>query len=274
MADTFVAEAQNVFQGTVGSTDIPAGSPVYNDGTDWELADATDNTKYATAISVNTVKAGEANVSFCTSGIVVDTDAPYTLNAVHYLSETAGAVTATRPTTTASLRQVVGYGLSTSTLRMEIKAAREEHASFNFFSAVTTEAVAALDTGNFAGVTSNADAEILYASFAVPQNCVGLVFARVFSGAEVVTGATDYTVTVSGAADGEQHDAITQDATLLDLIASGAVADEIQGSVATTALDAAGIIEPDNVVGFKMVHDGAQTDVVHAFALQVVYLVV
>jgi len=52
-SDAYVRQARGVFTGTVGSTDVTAGSPVYFDGTDWELADADDNTKYAEAIAVS-----------------------------------------------------------------------------------------------------------------------------------------------------------------------------------------------------------------------------
>ena len=78
---------------------------------------------------------------------------------------------------------------------------------------------------------------------------------------------------MAGANDGEQHDAGTQDV-LANLVASGAVADEIQRNDVTTGLDAAGNIEPDNVVGVHLIHDGAQTDIVFAFALHIVWLVV
>ena len=273
MADPHVAEAQGIFVGTAGSTSMSPGDMAFFDGTDWELADSSDNTKYAEAMVINGVSSGE-QVALCTEGIIVDTDAPYTQGDNYFLSETAGEVTATRPTTGGSLRQVVAYGLSTTELRVTIHAPYEHHEVYRVFSSVTTEGVAALDSGNFYGVTGNADAEVLSATWSVPQNCIGLEYARIFAAGEVVTGATDITVTVSGAADGEQWDATTQDATLTTLVVTGAVADEMQGSDLTTGIDAAGIIEPDNCVGLKAVYDGGQTDVVHFFNIEVVYILV
>ena len=212
---------------------------------------------------------------FCVSALFDDIDAPYTQGDQYFLSETAGEITATRPTTLASLRQLVGFGVSTTLLRVDIKPVSEVHQWIpTQSSAVTTEATTALDSGNFAGPTANADGEIWYVVTNVPQNCVGLEFARVWGAGEVVTGATDVTVTVSGATDGEQWDATTEDATLTTLVITGAVADEIQGSTLTTGLDAAGIIQPDNLVGIKMVYDGGQTDIVINFGVEIVYLVV
>ena len=273
MADPYVRQARGIFSMTYGSTAVTAGDLLYFDGTDWELADASDNTTFAEAIAVSSYASGEVG-NACLSCVVVDIDAPYTQGSTYYLSETAGANTSTRPTTAASLRQVVGFGLSTSELRLEPSAPYEVHAVYRVFSAVAAEAVAALDSGNFYGVTGNADGEVLSAAWSVPQNMVGLVFSRIFAAGEVVTGATDLTVTVSGAASGEQWDATTQDATLTTLVVTGSVADEIFGATLTTGMDAAGILEPDNCIGFKGVYDGAQTDVVHFFNIEVVYLAV
>jgi len=64
MADPYVRQARGVFTGTIGSTATPAGSPVYFDGTDWELADADDNTKYAEEKQVITSRPGGV-AEFC-----------------------------------------------------------------------------------------------------------------------------------------------------------------------------------------------------------------
>ena len=273
-ADPYVTQAAGIFTGTVGSTAMVAGDLVYFDGTDWELADASDNTKYAEAIATNSYESGDTGAAFCTSGIIVDTDAPYTQGDQYYLSETAGAITATRPTTAASLRQLVGFGLSTTELRTEIKMPTEHHMSYNFQSNTAAESAIQLDTGDFIASYTNADDEDIGAAFATPQNAVGVEYASLFTAAEAVTGPTDYDITISGATDGEQWDATTADSTLASQVVSGAVADEIQRTTMTTGFDAAGVIEPDNVVGVHAVHDGGQTDVLLALALEVVWLVV
>ena len=120
MADAYVKHAQNVFSATIGSTAVTAGDMVYFDGVDWELADASAHTTFSEAMAVNTYAAGDVGV-LCTGGVVVDIDAPYTQGTAMYLSETAGAITATIPVTNAALKQSVGFALSTSTVRVDIR---------------------------------------------------------------------------------------------------------------------------------------------------------
>ena len=120
MADPYVKHAQNVFAATIGSTDVTAGDMVYFDGTDWELADASAHTTFGEAMVVNSYASGDVGV-LCTGGVIVDIDAPYTQGAAMYLSETAGAITATIPTTNAAIKQAVGFSLSTSSVRVDIR---------------------------------------------------------------------------------------------------------------------------------------------------------
>ncbi len=280
-SDPYVRHADGVFSATIGSTAVIAGDLLYFDGTDWERADADVHTTFAEAIALNSQPAGSVG-NLCTSGILVDVDAPFTQGDQYYLAApagtpTAGNFTATRPTTAGNLRQVVGFGISTSELRLEIAMPTEHHMCYNFISTEAAESGIQLDNaggGDFITVHTNADGEDIGATFAIPQNAVAIEFASVFTAAEVVTGASNYAWTVSGAADGEQHNGGTQDTTLTAQTSSGAVADELQRITATTGFDAAGLLQPDNVIGFHGIHGGAQTDVIVAFCLEVVYLVV
>lgn len=281
MADPKVKKAEGVFFAIAGSTDLKAGDFVYDDGSDWELADADVHTTFAEAIVCNNVSSGEA-VALCTRCIIVDTDAPFTQGDQYYIKAPAGTAasenyTATRPTTAGNLRQLIGFGISTEELRAEVQMPKEHHVCYNFVSNVAAESGVELDAGaagDFVAAFMNADDEDMGATFAIPQNAVALEYASIFTAAEVVTGATDFDVRVSGAADGEQHDAGTQDTTLANLVASGAVADEIQRNDAVTGFDAAGLFQPDNVIGVHMIYDGAQTDIVLGLCLEMVYLVV
>lgn len=277
MANPYVDQAQNRFTMLVGSTDLNAGDLCYWDGSNVERADADVHTTFAEMIAVSDVKTGDIGL-FCTSCILIDTDAPYTQGDNYFLAAPGGTpvaenFTRTRPTTAGNLRQVIGFALSTSELRMEVKAPYEMFATYNFESN-QTDTANQIDTGNYVATVTNADGEDAGCTFGVPDNSVGIEIAYLYSMAEVVSGATDYTITVSGANDGEQWDATTEDATLTSLVVSGAVADEIQRGDVTTALDAAGIVEPDNVIGFHCEHDGAQTDFVAALSLDIVWLVV
>ena len=124
MADPHVEQATDKFAATIGSTAVTAGDMVYFDGTDWELADADDNTKFAEAVAVNSYASGDVGV-LCRSGIIRDTDAPFTQGNSMYLSATAGDITATRPTGAENLMQVVGFCIDTSRVVFEIKAPYE-----------------------------------------------------------------------------------------------------------------------------------------------------
>ena len=110
----------DTYQG-ISSDDIDAGATiaqwevVYLDGTpDWNLTDASAE---ATAGPVQVALATEAgtasnplNVLF--SGIARNDAWTWTAGGAIYLSETAGAMTQTAPTTTDSVTRVLGYALS------------------------------------------------------------------------------------------------------------------------------------------------------------------
>lgn len=279
MADPFVRQARGNFNALIGSTDLVAGDLVYWDGSNWERADADVHTTFAEAIVTNNYKTGDTG-TLCTSCILVDTDAPFTQGDNYFLAAPAGTpvagnFTATRPTTKGNLRQQIGFGLSTTELRMEVTAPYEQHMWVNTMSSlIAAEITVVLDSGNFAGPYVNADSEALYLTFSVPQNCVGIEYARSFSAVEVRTASAEWTTTISGAADAEQWDATTQDATLTALRASGSAEDEIAGVDMVTGFDATGIIEPDNLIGVKLVKAGGNTDITISFGVALVFLVV
>ena len=279
MADPYVRQARGVFSATIGSTSVTAGDLLYWDGTDWERADADVHTTFAEAIAVNTYNSGDVG-NLCTSCIVVDLDAPFTQGDQYYLAAptgtpVAGNFTATRPTTAGNLRQLVGFGLSTSELRLEVHIPKEHHVCYNFTSTTAAESGTIIDgTGDMISAFADANAELLGATFAIPQNAVALEFASLFTGAEDICPAADYDVTVSAAADGEQHDAGTQDTTLANLVVIGSAEDEIKRNTMTTGFDAAGLFQPDNVVGVKITTDGCQNGIILVLTLEMVYLVV
>mgnify|MGYP001563449545 CR=1 FL=1 len=273
MADVFVRQARATFAGTVGATAISAGDLVYFDGTDWELADADNATKFAEAVAVASYASGAAGF-FCRSCILVDTDAPYTQGDQYYLSETAGALTATRPTTDGSLRQCVGFGLSTSEVYVDIAPVRELNVHMDTRGA--TSAFTMLDTGNFGGAMLDADAEIANAITMIPDNCVALEIAYLWAGVEGTTNTpvAAFTTGSTLGASGVQHDAVTADATLTAQTLEGAAADEIVKLAFTTQMDATNIIRPGALVGVKAIYTDGGTDVAWIFGIDLVCLVV
>lgn len=243
MADPYVRQARGVFTGTLGN-EVIAGDLVYFDGTNWKDADATDNTKFAEAVVVNSTKSGEVGV-LCRSCLIVDTDAPYTQGNSQYLSATAGNITATRPTGAENLVQIVGYALSTSLLHVDIPPLKE--VTINVQLAPDGTAVMS-QRNDYTGVLLGAAAEAGGGSFMVPQNMVENVIQYLWwSGVGTALDASDtYTIDVSGGIDDETNTATT------DGIAAAALtvaADDLNRADVSAAFDGAGLLKPGNVIG-------------------------
>jgi len=247
-SDPYVREAEGVFQGTVGSTDLVAGMPVYFDATDWEKADATDMTKYAVAIVVNSVRSGETGL-FCRRCRIVDVDAAtYTQGDQYFLSATAGAITATRPTGASNLKQILGFGLSTTELQIDIPPVREKMLWVDLCYPTGTATVST--DGDWGGKTFAADADSVHGTQVFPENCVGIEIAYLWLYIEddLVTG--NITVDVSAGVSDEAGTTTT------DGIASTAVpvttADDLCRVDISAAFDGTGIVEPGNHFGLDI----------------------
>jgi hypothetical protein len=248
LADPFVTEPKTLFTGKVGSTQVKAGQAVYFDGTDWELADADDNTKYAEGIAVNTYESGAAGV-FARGGIIVDTDAPYTLGDQHYLSTTAGAITATRPTGAVNLCQVIGEAFSTSEIYFDIPPVRELVVDIQY--PYVGHAAPQDNDNDFYGVGFDDTSAVAAGGFMVPQNVVGLAVAYTWwAGTGVALDTSDtYTFDASAGVDDETTSA-TPDGILAAALT--VAANDLARGTVTTGLDGSGIIEPGNYVGIAV----------------------
>ena len=205
MADPHVTKARDIFTATVGSTDVTAGDLVYFDGTDWEKVDASAHTTFAEAMVLNTYDSGDKGL-FCVGGILVDTDAPYTQGAAMYLSETAGANTATIPTTNAAIKQVIGFAISTSEVRVDIRIPSYQNQFFPV-SAYDTSGEPGLGvvTDGWPGPGLDAAAEPAYIVGRFPDNFVEMEMARVVTH-NTATSAVDYDFTVAAGYDNGDND--------------------------------------------------------------------
>ena len=195
----------------------------------------------------------------------------FTADAEQYLG-TAGAITATRPTTDASLRQRVGRAISTSQASLEIRGFRE--VAVPLVTTGATSAYALLDSGNFGGPTLDANTETLTLFGIIPENAVSLVIAKLHLAAEAYAGTPTMDITVGSSVDGVQHDAVTADATLTNKSrAGGAAADEYEVLDITLGFDATNIFRPGAGIGVKCTQDDGGTDISFVFGGTLIILV-
>ena len=271
MADPFVKRARGVFQATIGSTAVTAGDPLYFDGTDWELADADDETKFAEAFSTATYASGVQG-ALCVECLIEDVDAPYTQGQSLYLSATAGDLTATRPTGANNLIQVLAFALSTSTLNARIKI--PEELTINL-SPMTDGTAAFSQRNDYTGVLLAAANEAAGYTFMVPQNYVGNIKAYLWwSGVGTALDTSDtYTVDTSGGVDDETNTAGTGGITAAALTVA---ADDLNRADVSAAFDATGILQPGNIVAVDVdkSNEGAGGDDALMLGCQVIILVV
>jgi hypothetical protein len=274
MADPYVRQARNVFTGLIGSTDIVAGDMVYFDDTDWELADATTNLKYAEAIAVNSVKAGDVG-NLCTSCVIVDTDAPHTIVstvAAQYLSaSTAGDITSTRPTGNNNLAQVVGYAVSTTEVVAEVKAPHEQSIWVDLPYADGSAAVTV--NGDWAGLSMTANADAAHGVGVFPQNTVGLVAAFLWSYVEDLLAGGSYTIDVSAGVNDEAGTAHTDG--IGSTVLSPVTADDLVRDDVTAAFNGGYLVDSGNHFGVDVAKASETTADDYRFqGVEVVVLVV
>ena len=250
MADPFVRRARGVFQGLIGSTAVVAGDALYFDGTDWELADADDNTKFAEAFATASYASGVQG-NLCTECIIEDIDAPYTQGSTYYLSTTAGDITATRPTGANNLAQVLAFGLSTSLVHARVKIPEEVAFTVNFHSNTDEAGYIGIASNDFGGPTVIDTSGEAFGAYKVPQNVVGNVIQYLawIAGSTALDSSDTYTIDVAAGVDDE----VTT--THADGIAAAALtvaADDINEVDVSAAFDGSGQQDPGNWVGVNV----------------------
>ena len=243
--DPKVRQARGVFAVTFGVA-VTSGDLVYFNGTNWLLADADDNTKFAEAVAINTLASGEVGAA-CRSCVIVDDDAPFTQGNTHYLSATAGANTATRPTGARNLMQVVGYALSTSELAVEIGMVKEVAFTVPFVCATDELSYLAIQSNDFGGTNLIDNSSEIWGNYMVPQNVVGIVIQYLawIAGSTALDGSDTYTIDTSAGIDDDATNLLS------DGIAAAALtvdADNINTIDVSAAFDVASQNKPGNWV--------------------------
>src|SRR4051794_29250212 len=120
-ADPTVLEAQGVRRVTLKSTSTcKAGDLIGFDGTDWVLADA-DGRVAAEGVAMFGQPTAGGVVAIARSGVLVDTDAPFTAGNEYYLSTTAGGLSAIpAASSTLTILQRAGRAYSTSEVEFDL----------------------------------------------------------------------------------------------------------------------------------------------------------
>ena len=274
MADPYVRHASGIFTGLVGSLDVAVGMPVYYDGTDWEKADATEHSKYAEAIAVHNYNSGEIGV-FCRRCILTDIDsAAYTQADQYFLSATAGEITATRPTGAANLVQVIGEGISTNELYIDIPPVTEHHVWLTNTATTSAEnGGVQLESGNHGSHAINADDEDIFFTLEIPSNCVGLEIAHLWTSPDLIGNSPQFALSVGAGSNGEDHDATTADTTVTGTSVGGTANDLYKIDV-TTSFDASDIWQTGNLLGIKYTEVSGTSDPIFAFGINMVLLTV
>ena len=251
MADPFVEEVTGIFTATVGSTAVNAGALVYFDGTDWELAEADDNTKFAEAIATNDFASGDVGV-FCTACIITDIDAPYTQGQTQYLHTTAGSLTTTRLTGGNNLVQVVGFALSTSQLRMEISIPRELSIWVDLPYAQGSAAVTA--DGDWSALSMTADNDAAHGVGIFPNNTVALKEAFLWIYNEDALAGGNYTLDISAGVSDEAGTAHVDETSATAVPVT--TADDLVRADVSSGFEASGLVDAGNHFGIDVSKTG------------------
>jgi hypothetical protein len=251
MAEPIIVESKfrRKVQLSTGVT-VSAGQVIYHDGTSYALADASAAASYGQLIALESGD-GDATdfkdeINAAPYAVIQDTDAPYTQDASQYLSETAGAITETAPTTAGALNQVLGIAHSTELIEVSIKPPQEVTVSLPIAALLGTAAYLVQDTGPAAGVTLAAVNDAVVYGWHAPRNSIGVVRAVLGWSANITLDASDtYTVDVSSVAAGEANDLLTDNITAASLAVT---VDEVAETVITAGFDAAGVGTPGDWV--------------------------
>ena len=213
MADPLIQESKFKRKVTLSAANTSAvGSLLYHDGTNYALADADSNASYAQLVALQVGTAEE--IEAAPYVVLADTDAPYTQDAIQYLSGTAGAITETAPSGASDLVQAIGVAHSTSLIEINIQPPKEITETLGKPFMLGSAADLLQDAGPAAGTVLTAASDAGVYVWFTPRNCVGISRAILGWSSNIALDTSDtYTVSVSSAAAGETNDATTDSIT-------------------------------------------------------------
>lgn len=245
------------------STAYYAGDLMAYNGSAWVKADAdTPATLSAVGVLTRNIPSGSSATEpahIARRCRIYDADAPYTAGALLYLSGTAGAHTATRPTTAAQLRQVVGVALTTEYAEIVVNPPREVDLPLEILETTSGESAlgsrTALDSGLFEGIQLNAQNEHIIYGVRLPDNCISVQRAELLGAQESATGggtAPTFDLTVNSVVAEAVWDAVTADTSETGKTLVTFVSDEVNVYEFSSALNATNIVRPGAFLAIKV----------------------
>ena len=251
MADVVIVESKfkRKVQLSTGVT-VVAGDLLYHDGTSYAKADASAQASYAQLVALESGD-GDASdfkdeVEAAPYALIYDADAPYTQDAVQYLSATAGEITETAPSAASDLMQSVGVARETTLIEVSIAPPTEVTVQLPVGAFLGTAAYLIQDTGPAAGIVLAAANDSVQYVWHAPRNSVGIKRAILGWSANITLDASDtYDIAASSVAAGEANDLLT------DTIAAAALTvtvDEVAEQDIIAGLNAAGFGTPGDWV--------------------------
>jgi len=260
-----VLEANMVFEVSAGEAIEPGELMYWNSSnSDWRLADADASAisgvfPYARLVAISKSDADGDVILAAKEAVLFDSDdngISSSNDAALYLSDTAGAITTTRPTGANDLKQRVGTtyqragGTGSSYAYIKLEEPREVTINVQF---PYTEHSAPQDfDGDFHGVGLDDTNAAVGGCFMVPENATGrMPIAYLWwcgTGTAMDTGDT-YTFDVSAGIDDETTSASSDGIAAADMTVAS---NDIARATVTAGFNTHDILEPGNVVGIDV----------------------
>lgn len=199
-----------------------------------------------------------------------------------YLSATAGAITATRPTAAGSLRQNLGAALSTTSAFLRIRPFREIDIpmvpiKYTGAEGDTLDSTALDSSIEVFGYALNAQNEHITFVGRLPDNFVSVVRAPIASAQDAATGggtAPTISIAVASVADGVSWDSVTPDTSESSkTLSTNAAGDPVQEYDAAAALNATGVAVPGAWIFMDLLKSDAGTVETLVFGARMTVLV-
>jgi len=277
MADPYVHSMGGNLKGEFAAAVLP-GDLVYYDSsnTQFGLADADSNATPAqfACIATNFFGASDKEGTISRHALIEDTDAAsFTRDSIYFCSTTAGGNTETRPTGDDDLSQIIGRGVTTTSMEVDIRTPWDVQVpTWRLGPGGGGTADTEFDTGGsdvWVGTLLDADDEQDKWGGRFPSNFFTLTIAEWLFGSDT---AVTPNVNYAGESAHSGEDSDNHADTIADAAITG-TADYLEVDDVSSGMNATGFSEPDAFFAMKLDH-GSGTDAIVSFGLQLTARVV